>query len=140
MRIGVAFRDGLTHCTGVTAKKTGQKTRKRQPKGVARGTPIPGRHGGTLIAGAGRGPKKGAPNAGRPTDEWKAKLRAMASRDEVMAHVETVLMAGPEHPFFDRALQYATDHGYGRATQPIEHSGSVTLESLLAAASGQPTE
>ena len=117
---------------GVTAKKSGRKT--RQPKGLPRGTPIPGKHGGTLIAGAGRGPKKGAPNAGRPPDEWKAKLRAMASRDEVMAHVETVLLAGPDHPFFDRALQYVTDHGYGRATQPVEHSGSIGLADLLTAA------
>jgi hypothetical protein len=44
----------------------------------------------------------------------------MASRDEVLEHVNTVLMAGPEHPYFDRALQYVTDHGYGKPTQSVD--------------------
>ena len=80
----------------------------------------------------GRGPVKGAPNAGRPPDEWRERLRLMASRDEVLEHVNSVLLEGPSHPYFDRALQYVTDHGYGRASQPIEHSGTLTLEALLA--------
>ena len=78
------------------------------------------------------GPAKGAPNAGRPPDQWKAALRALADRQEVLDHIQRSLDAGPEHPFFPRALDYVTDHGYGRATQPIEASLSVTLESLLA--------
>jgi hypothetical protein len=56
----------------------------------------------------------------------------MASRDEVLEHVNAVLMQGPDHPYFDRALQYATDHGYGRPKQDIGLSGTLTLESLLA--------
>ena len=84
---------------------------------------------GVLISGAGKGPPKGS--GGRPRDEWQAKLREMASSDEVLDHVTTVLRLGPSHPYFDRALQYATDHGYGRPTQPVEHSGKVTLEALL---------
>jgi hypothetical protein len=55
----------------------------------------------------------------------------MASRDEVLEHVNNVLTAGPEHPYFDRALQYVTDHGYGRPKQELEHTGKVTLETLL---------
>lgn len=91
-------------------------------------------NGGHLIAGAGRGPAPGAPNAGRPPDEWKARLRAMASRDEVLTHVETVLLAGPDNPFFDRALQYVTDHGYGRAQQHVDlTSNGQTLEALIVA-------
>jgi hypothetical protein len=70
-----------------------------------------------------RGPKKGAPNAGRPRDEWKAALAALVSRDSVLEHVRAALDEGPSHPWFDRAMQYATDHGYGKATQPVEHSG-----------------
>ena len=99
---------------------------------MPRGTPLPGANGGTLIAGAGNGPAKGAPNAGRPPDEWRERLRAMASRDEVLDHVETVLLAGPSDPFFDRALQYVTDHGYGKPKQEMAHSGTITLEALLA--------
>jgi hypothetical protein len=108
-------------------KKSGKKS---TPKGVPRGTKIPLPNGGFFIAGAGNGPPKGS--GGRPPDEWRAKLREMASRDEVLAHVQTVLEAGPEHPYFDRALQYVTDHGYGKPKQEIEHGGKVTLEHLLA--------
>lgn len=68
----------------------------------------------------GKGPAKGAPNAGRPPDLWKAKLRSMASRDEVMAHVETVLLAGPTDPFFAKALEYVTEHGYGKAANSLD--------------------
>jgi hypothetical protein len=100
--------------------------------------PQPGGRG-VLVVGAGRGPKPGAPNAGRPPDEWRERLRSMASRDEVLAHVESVLLQGPEHPFFDRALQYVTDHGYGKPKQELAHSGTLTLEALLAA-SLQPRE
>lgn len=44
----------------------------------------------------------------------------MASRDEVLEHVNSVLLAGPEHPFFDRALQYVTEHGYGKAAASLD--------------------
>jgi hypothetical protein len=107
---------------------------KSQPKGVPRGTKIPVKTGGYLIAGAGNGPKKGAPNAGRPRDEWKARLQAMASSDAVLDHVHATLQAGPSDPFFHRALEYVTDHGYGRATQPIELSGEVSIAENLNAA------
>lgn len=112
--------------------KSREKSGQPKPK-LGRGTPIPVKSG-QLIAGQGNGPKPGAPNAGRPRDEWKARLQAMASRDEVLAHVEATLLQGPEHPFFQRALDYVTDHGYGRATQPIELSGQVSIASELDAA------
>lgn len=80
---------------------------------------------------SGRGPAKGSPNAGRPPDEWKAKLRAIASREDVLAHIESVLTAGPDHPFFARALEYVTEHGYGKATQHVEQTGSTTLEIVV---------
>jgi hypothetical protein len=68
----------------------------------------------------GRGPAKGAPNAGRPPDEWRAALRALASRDDVLQHLDAVLRAGPGHPWFSKALDYATEHGYGKAKQAHE--------------------
>lgn len=79
----------------------------------------------------GRGAVKGAPNAGRPPDAWKAKLRELASRENVLAHIQTVLDAGPEHPFFAKALEYVTEHGYGKATQHVEQTGSTTLEIVV---------
>jgi hypothetical protein len=78
----------------------------------------------------GKGPPKGS--GGRPRSEWKQALANMASSDEVLYHVRCALEAGPEHPFFAKALEYATDHGMGKATQSIEHSGSIGLTDLLA--------
>jgi hypothetical protein len=80
---------------------------------------------------SGRGPAKGAPNAGRPPDAWKATLRELASRENVLAHIQTVLDAGPDHPFFAKALEYVTEYGYGKATQHIEQSGGTTLEVIV---------
>ena len=71
-----------------------------------------------------RGPAKGAPNAGRPRNEWIARLQAIASRDEVLEEVERALLAGRSDPFFKDALNYVTDHGYGKARQPLEHTGA----------------
>jgi len=107
----------------LSTKKSVGKSQK-----LGRGTVIPGTNG--LIAGAGNGPPKGS--GGRPRDEWQAKLRELASSDKVLEHVQTVLLAGPGHPYFDRALQYATDHGYGKPKQETEITGKITLEHLLA--------
>lgn len=98
----------------------------------------------------GRGPAKGAPNAGRPPNEWKQSLRGLADREAVLAHVDAALTAGPRRPklapdgteliesyidakgrpairtvmegshLFEWALEYATEHGYGRAAQSVD--------------------
>lgn len=126
---------------------------------------MPGRNGGTLFAGAGRGPKKGTPMAGRPPDQWKRHLQQLADRDEVLAHVDAALLAGPRRPKLDAegneipifatgkdgrqflagvemtgsdrwewAMEYVTDHGYGRATQPIDHTGTIVIADKIRAA------
>jgi hypothetical protein len=74
----------------------------------------------------GRGPAPGAPNAGRPRDEWKAALAALASSDEVLAHVRRVL-ADPDHPQWMRALEYASERGFGKETATVEQSGAVEV-------------
>ncbi len=84
---------------------------------------VPQPHGGALNDG-------GTPNnkgGGRPRDEWKHTLQGLASREETIAHVRAVLDEGPDHPFFFRALDYATDHGFGKANQSL----SFTLEELI---------
>lgn len=86
----------------------------------------------------GKGPPKGS--GGRPRNVWKQALANMASSDEVLYHVRTALEAGPEHPFFAKALEYATDHGMGKATQSIEHSGAIGLTDLLAQSYEEPAE
>lgn len=80
----------------------------------------------------GRGPAKGAPNAGRPPDEWRKALRALADRPSVIAHVESVLEEGPTHPFFAKALDYATEHGYGKAASTVDvTSGGERLSGVV---------
>lgn len=112
-------------------------------------------NGGVLFAGYGNGPKKGAPNAGRPPNEFKRALQELVDRPSVLGHIERILEAGPprieteeiekpgptpESPLIKETVevvkgsrQFAwawdslADRGYGRATQPIEHSGAVAL-------------
>ena len=115
---------------------SGEKSRSDNVAVVPIHEPVerPVRRGGGFMldpSKRGRGPAKGAPNAGRPPDEWKAKLRELASRENVLAHIQTVLDAGPEHPFFAKALEYVTEYGYGKATQHIEQTGSNTLEVIV---------
>ena len=67
----------------------------------------------------GRGPRKGAANAGRPPNEFKAQLAALASREETIRALAAIL-EDPNHPHFIQALKFAADRGYGRPTQPLE--------------------
>ncbi len=76
-----------------------------------------GRHGGMLRRGSLPG---NTPGTGRPRDEWKAKLQQFASCDETMNHVIGVLNKGADDPNFFKALEYATEHGFGRAQQTLE--------------------
>ncbi len=43
----------------------------------------------------------------------------MSSRENVLAHIQTVLDAGPEHPFFAKALEYVK--GQGRLVKEINN-------------------
>jgi hypothetical protein len=113
-----------------------KKSRAKSPK-LGRGAVIPTKQG-KLIAGAGRGPAKGAPNAGRPPDQWKAALRALADRQEVLDHIDAALKAGPADPFFEKALDYVTDHGYGKATQPVQHDATQGLADILTKMASSP--
>jgi hypothetical protein len=67
----------------------------------------------------GRGPKKGAPNAGRPLDEWKAYLRSLvdsaASRDAIVA-----ILTDPSHPAYARVLAWADERGWGKESQAVD--------------------
>ena len=81
----------------------------------------------------GHGPAKGALNAGRPPDEFKAQMAALASRDETLLALETIL-SDPNHSSFIQALRFATDRGYGRPAPTIDDDKKVTvyLEGCLA--------
>jgi hypothetical protein len=66
-----------------------------------------------------RGPKKGAANAGRPRDEWKAWLRTLVDSPTTRASIEQVLH-DPQHPAFARVLSWADERGFGKEVTPIE--------------------
>lgn len=74
----------------------------------------------------GRGPKKGAPNAGRPPDAWKALCRELASSPELIEKAKLVLQV-PNHPAWLGAWKFLTEQGYGKAAQPVQHDGAINL-------------
>src|SRR4051812_34750280 len=67
----------------------------------------------------GRGPAKGAPNAGRPPDEYKARLRELVGKIEVEQRLEDMLEAKDDRAFLE-AYKYCSDKAYGRAPTVIE--------------------
>lgn len=75
----------------------------------------------------------GNPKAtGRPKDTWKAALVELASRDETLNHVKKVLDAGADHQHFFKALDYCTDHGFGKAQSSVDvTSGGETLKFIV---------
>jgi hypothetical protein len=95
-------------------KGSGQKSAAKTPELV------PQPHGGALLSGG----LPGNPGGGRPKDEFKSRMRELATRQETEAQLITIL-SDSKHPHFLKALQYATEHGYGRATEHVEHSGAV---------------
>jgi hypothetical protein len=70
----------------------------------------------------GRGPKPGT--GGRPPIEFRDRMREMASRDDVQSYLEKCI-AGEFGPvFYFKALEYASDRGYGKSTQAVELTGA----------------
>lgn len=78
--------------------------------------------------------------AGRKPDEFKRLMADIASSKEALELVQGAIKGDPVDEFLvlqtgvqvpvkpDAAtrlkfLQYATDHGYGKANQPLEHKG-----------------
>jgi len=77
------------------------------------------KHGrGALRAGGTPGNKGG----GRPPDEFKAAMRKLASSNQVLRHVRSVLN-DPSHPQFMAAWKWATERGYGKTPDSLEVSG-----------------
>lgn len=79
----------------------------------------------------GNGPAKGAPNAGRPPDAFKELCRELATGEKTIAAVKAILK-DETHAQFMAALKWASEHGYGKPAQPLEHSGSITFEDFVA--------
>jgi len=73
----------------------------------------------------GRGPRKGAPNAGRPPSEFKELMRGVASRPEALKRLRKLAGASKDvsDEVFLKAFKEAADRGFGKAVQPLEHGG-----------------
>jgi hypothetical protein len=91
-----------------------KKPTKKPRKGVLSPHLVPGNPGNS-------GGKKG--RSGRPPDEFRDRLRAMASADDVEAYLSRCLHGEFGPKFFLSALTYASDRGYGKPKQPLEHAG-----------------
>lgn len=62
------------------------------------------------------------PGGGRPKDEFKARMRELASGAETEAALQTILNDS-QHPHYMKALAFAAEHGYGKPTDHVEMSG-----------------
>lgn len=78
----------------------------------------------------GRGPKKGAPNAGRPRLEHVAWCQAQVSDPKCEKAVALVLR-NPKHPAFSTMWRAVTDRGYGKAAQPITDAEGGNLPPII---------
>lgn len=85
-----------------------------------------GPKGGMLMTG-----NPGNKGGGRTPDEFKAMCRELASADAVKKRVATILK-NPKHKHFVAALKWASEHGYGKPTQPLDVAPGGTLAELLA--------
>lgn len=92
-------------------------------------TGIPGRNGGTLLPGGQEGNKGGT---GRPPNEFKAAMQALASRDDVLESLKRIT-DDPDHPHYMAALKHVTEHGYGKAPQTVNANieGEITVKGYI---------
>lgn len=91
---------------------------------------------------AGRDPRRGVGKkgrSGRKPEAFKRMCRALASCDATLDEVETILKDA-DHQHFMAALKWATEQGFGKPTQPVEHSADAGFAALVAQAyrGGEP--
>lgn len=80
----------------------------------------------------------GAPGSGRKPDEFKEMCRRLASGEATAKRVMKIL-GDENHPQFMAALKWATEQGYGKATQSVEHSGKIHHGVVMLPALGEGT-
>lgn len=93
---------------------------------------VPQEHGGSIYQGA---PKNPVAGPGRPPDEFKHKMREMASRDDVLAYLDECLRGEHGAKAAISAHRHITERGYGKVPQtieggeePIKHLSLIKLE------------
>jgi hypothetical protein len=84
---------------------------------------VPQPHGGALQRG-----NPGNKGGGRPPDEFKAKMRELASNDEVLSYLEQCLKGEHGAKAAVSAHKHITERGYGKVPQEITGEGGGPLE------------
>jgi hypothetical protein len=74
----------------------------------------------------GNGPKPGAPNAGRPPDEFYEWLDGAVNNPKVRERYEAILGQG-DPDLFLKALKWGDERLRGKPSQSIEHGGTATV-------------
>lgn len=77
----------------------------------------PQKHGGALKIGGTN------PGAGRPPDEFKARMREIASGPTALAFLEQCVNGEHGAQFAIKAQEYAAERGYGRVPQSVALTG-----------------
>lgn len=74
-----------------------------------------GKNGGELLVG-----NPGNKGGGRTKDEFRARMRELASGDDALEYLRACL-AGVHGPkAHTSAMAFAAEHGYGKPAQPLE--------------------
>jgi hypothetical protein len=102
------------------SETNGKENATKNAEGGIRLAPPSPFSGNRLRVGKGIGGKKG--RSGRPHDEFKAALAALADETVQRGYV-TRILRNHNHPQFMSALRWATDRGYGPVAQTHEVSG-----------------
>lgn len=93
-------------------------TRKKLPAKLPELVPQP--HGGALYRGG--VPGHDGSKTGRPPDEFKRMMAALASDDDTIKALREIL-ADKSHPQYMQALKFAAERGYGVPTQNVDLNG-----------------
>lgn len=90
------------------AKTAGKAEPKPVPRGLRPFKPGPDSRRNTTV-----------PGPGRPPDEFKRRMAAIASGDKQLKALEEIAK-DKGHPDFLKALAFAADRGYGKAQQHVD--------------------
>ena len=102
---------GLAYLRHEVSENTGKDFPVSAAKSRSQSRTQPGRNGGTLKVGGTN------PGAGRPADEFKAKMRELASSEATLTYLQRCI-EGKEGPkAAASALAFAAERGYGKEAQ-----------------------
>lgn len=68
----------------------------------------------------GQGPAPGAPNAGRPPSEFRAKIREVLDRHDLIGVARDIALAAEKESDRLAAIRFLAEYGHGKPTQPID--------------------